>query len=85
MIDCYYSVKVHLTGAYTNHPFIQRLGDRWGQKNRQSVNKKEREVSRNFSSLSEGMYNAVNSLEKMIYKRGQMSIHDNLSPLVFDV
>jgi hypothetical protein len=71
--------------ADTNYPFIQQLGDRWGQKNRQSVNKKEREVSRNFSALSEGIYNAVNSLEKMIYKWGQMSIHDNLSPFVFDV
>ena len=72
------------TPTYTNYPFIQRLGDRWGQKNRQSVNKKESEVSRNFS-LSEGIYNAVNSLEKMIYKWGQMIINDNLSPLVFGV
>jgi hypothetical protein len=47
--------------------------------------KKEREVSRNFSSLPEGICNVVNSLEKTIYKWGQMSIHDNLSPLVFDV
>jgi len=71
--------------ADTNYPFIQQLGVRWGQKNRQSANKKEREVSRNFSALSEGIDNAVNSLEKMIYKWEQMSIHDNLSPLVSDV
>ena len=69
----------------TNHPFLQQLGDRWGQKTRQRVKKKEREVSSNFSALSEGIDNAVNSLEKMIYQWGQMSIHDNLSPLVFDV
>ncbi len=70
--------------ADTTYPFIQQLGDRWGQKNRQRVNKKGREVSRNFFALSEGIDNAVNSLEKTIYKWGQMSIHDNLSPLVFD-
>jgi hypothetical protein len=48
--------------------FIQQLGDRWGQKNRRSVNKKEGEVARNFSSLSKVICNAVNSLEKVIYK-----------------
>jgi hypothetical protein len=56
-----------------------------GARKTDKVSIKKREVSRNFSSLSEGIYNAVNSLEKMIYKWGQMSIHDNLSPLVSDV
>jgi len=72
-------------GRYIAGPVFQRLGDRWGQKNRQRVKKKEREVSRNFSSPPEGICNAVNSLEKTIYKWGQMSNYDNLSPLVFDV
>jgi hypothetical protein len=47
--------------------------------------KKEREVSRNFSSLSEVICNAVNSPEKAIFKWGQISNYENLSPLVFDV
>jgi hypothetical protein len=63
----------------------EKTGDRWGQKSRQSVNKKEREISGKFSSLPEVICNAVHSLEKMIYQWGQMSNYDNLSPLVFDV
>jgi hypothetical protein len=60
----------------------------WGQMGARKNDKvpiKKREISGNFSSLSEGIYNAVNSLEKMIYKWGQMSNYDNLSPLVFGV
>jgi hypothetical protein len=56
-----------------------------GARKPDNVSIKKREVSRNFSSLSEGIDNAVNSFEKMIYKWGQMSIHDDPSPLVFDV
>lgn len=39
-----------------------------------------------FSDLgTDGARKTENVLEKMIYKWGQISIHDNLSPLVFDV
>jgi hypothetical protein len=68
----------------TPTPSTQRPGDRWGQKNQQSANKK-RKASGSFSSLPEGIGNAGNSLEKMIYQWGQMSNYDNLSPLIFDV
>jgi hypothetical protein len=56
-----------------------------GKTDKGSIKKRAREVSRHFSVLSEGRDYAGNSLEKMIYKWGQMSIHDNLSPLVFDI
>jgi hypothetical protein len=66
-------------------PLFQQLGDRWGQKTRQRVKKKEREVSRNFSALSRGIDHAGNAFEKMIDQWGQVSLHAHLSPLVFEV
>jgi hypothetical protein len=55
-----------------------------GARKTANVSIKERDVSRHFSALLDRIDHAGNSLEKMIDKRGQMSIHDDLSPLVFD-
>jgi hypothetical protein len=56
-----------------------------GARKNDKVSIKKREISGNFSSLSEGIYNAVISLEKLIYKWGQIVIIAHLSPLVLGV
>jgi hypothetical protein len=55
-----------------------------GARKTNNVSRKKREVSNCFSSLSEGRDSTGNSFGKMISQGGQISSHDDLSPLVFE-
>jgi len=77
-------IGVHRGWRHQPPPFFSNVGTD-GARKPDNVSRKKREVSKCSSSLSERRDPAGNSFEKMISQWGQMSLHDDLSPLAFDV
>ncbi|HKF37802.1 MAG TPA: hypothetical protein VKB35_12985, partial [Ktedonobacteraceae bacterium] len=70
--------------ADSNHPFTSAMWGQMGPENPTMCQEKRERSFQTFLCSPAGRDHAGNSFEKMIYQWGQISIHDNLSPLVFD-